>query len=168
MRWVLFFLLIIQRISELCWAKRNEHWMKRRGALEFGQNHYKYMVGMHSLFFISLLLEGMRKRPSPLWSILLKIFIVLQLFRLWTIASLGRYWNTKIIVLPEAERIQKGPYRWLRHPNYFVVVFELIIIPLMFQAYWTAAIFTICNAYLLSVRIRAEERALCLLKSPSQ
>lgn len=167
MKWRLFSFLIVQRFVELCWAKRNERWMKERGAKEFGQHHYKYIVCMHSLFFVSLLLEGMRKRQSPLWPFLFKIFIVLQLFRLWIIVSLGRYWNTKIIVLPKAKRVQKGLYRWFRHPNYFVVSLELIMIPLMFQAYWTAIIFTICNAYLLSIRIRVEERALRLLKSPN-
>ncbi|MCQ5365396.1 hypothetical protein NOW01_10420 [Anoxybacillus salavatliensis] len=166
MKWSIFFFLIVQRFVELYWAKRNERWMKERGAKEFGQNHYKYIVCMHCLFFVSLLLEGIRKRPSRLWSVLFNIFVVLQLFRLWIIASLERYWNTKIIVLPKAERVQRGPYRWFRHPNYLVVVLEFLVIPLMFQAYWTAVIFTICNAYLLSVRIRVEEQALRLLKSP--
>ncbi|WP_461200318.1 isoprenylcysteine carboxyl methyltransferase family protein [Anoxybacillus sp. TBDG-1] len=166
MKWGVFFLLIVQRFVELCWAKRNERWMKERGAKEFGQNHYKYIVCMHILFFVSLLLEGRKKRESTLWSFLFNIFIILQLFRFWIIASLGRCWNTKIIVLPNTERIQKGPYRWFRHPNYLVVVLEFIIIPLMFQAYWTAVIFTVWNAYLLLIRIRVEEQALRLLKSP--
>ncbi|AST07219.1 hypothetical protein AF2641_10235 [Anoxybacillus flavithermus] len=166
MKWKVFLFLLVQRFVELYWAKRNERWMKARGAKEFGRNHYKYIVCMHSLFFVSLLLEGRKKHKSTLCSFLFNMFIILQLFRFWTIASLGRYWNTKIIVLPNAERIQKGPYRWLRHPNYLVVVLEFLVIPLMFQAYWTAVIFTIWNAYLLSIRIRVEEQALRLLKSP--
>jgi methyltransferase len=163
MKFLLFFILVIlQRIGELWIAKRNERWMKERGGKEFGQSHYKYIVLVHSLFFVSLLFEGLWKktRLSPIWPFLAVLFFIVQVLRIWTIRSLGRFWNTKIIVLPNSRPISKGPYRFMRHPNYIIVITEILLIPLLFQAYWTACIFTILNALVLFVRIREEERAL--------
>lgn len=90
----------------------------------------------------------------------LLIVIIAQCIRIWALTSLGRYWNTKIIVLPDAPVVEKGPYRFLRHPNYAVVMTEIAFVPLIFQAYWTAILFTVLNAWMLSVRIRVEEKAL--------
>ncbi|WP_409270420.1 isoprenylcysteine carboxyl methyltransferase family protein [Neobacillus sp. SCS-31] len=154
--------VIFQRIAELIIARKNERRMKREGALEFGQAHYPWMVLMHTSFFLSLILEvwALTKGLSPLWPILLAVFILAQVGRIWALSSLGKYWNTKIIVLPGANIVRKGPYRFIRHPNYAIVTIELLVIPLLFGAFITAAVFAVLNAIILSVRIPAEEEAL--------
>lgn len=158
----LIVIIILQRLIELFIARKNEAWMKSQGGIEVGQSHYRYMVILHICFFISLLLEVFlfNRISSSAWSILLIGFILTQIGRVWVILSLGRYWNTKIIVLPQANVVKKGPYRFLKHPNYVIVSLELIIIPLMFQAYFTAVLFTLLNTLILSIRIPAEEKAL--------
>lgn len=159
----LFYLFVVcQRLVELGIAKRNERLMKVKGAVEFGQEHYGYMVGLHVAFLLSFLLEVLllSKQISPLWPVLFSLFIGAQIMRVWAITTLGQFWNTKIIILPNADVVKKGPYKFLRHPNYLVVSLEIIAIPLLFQAYITAFIFTILNAWMLSVRIPSEERAL--------
>lgn len=159
----LFYLFVVcQRLVELKFAKRNERLMKEKGAMEFGQEHYGYMVSMHVAFLLSILLEVLflSKEISPLWPVLFTLFIGAQLMRVWSILTLGQYWNTKIIILPNADVVKKGPYRFIRHPNYLVVSLEIIVFPLLFQAYFTAFIFSILNAWMLSVRIPLEEKAL--------
>lgn len=163
---MLFYIFIIfiigQRVLELLIAKRNELRMKQKGAIEFGQSHYPFIVSVHSLFFVSLILEVtlFHKHLTQNWSIFLVLFFIAQFGRIWALTSLGTFWNTKIIVLPEADIVKKGPYKFVKHPNYIIVAIELIVIPLLFQAFMTAIIFTILNAIILSIRIPAEERAL--------
>ena len=160
---MLFFsVLMIQRIVELFIAKSNEKWMKSQGAKEYGQTHYRMMVAIHIAFFISLLIEGglLHSGVNHYWPFLLGGFILTQLGRVWAIASLGKYWNTKIIVLPQAEVVAKGPYKHLKHPNYLIVTLEFLIVPLLFNAYWTLFIFALLNQFILSIRIPLEERAL--------
>lgn len=159
---VLFCFITLQRMVELFIAKRNERWMKQKGAIEFGEKHYKYMVSMHVLFFISFFVEkiGLNRLISPMWFLLLLVFIVAQIVRIWVIASLGEYWNTKILVLANSKVIKKGPYRYIKHPNYFVVATELLVVPLLFSCYITAVLFTLLNALIISIRISEEERAL--------
>ncbi|WP_249365486.1 isoprenylcysteine carboxyl methyltransferase family protein [Cytobacillus citreus] len=154
--------IIFQRVFELLIAKRNERQMKRRGALEFGQSHYKFIVFVHSMFFVSFIIEVIcfNKELSSSWAVLLILFLFTQAGRIWALFSLGSYWNTKIIVLPYADIVKKGPYRFMKHPNYTIVAIEFIIIPFMFQAYLTAVLFTILNAIILFIRIPAEEKAL--------
>ncbi|MFJ5715795.1 isoprenylcysteine carboxyl methyltransferase family protein [Neobacillus sp. NPDC093127] len=154
--------IAIQRVVELFIAKRNEIWMKRQGAVEFGNKHYKYMVFMHLLFFITLCSEKilLNRGLSPIWPIFLAIFILAQFIRGWAISSLGKFWNTKILVLKHALVIRKGPYRFLKHPNYFVVATELLVVPLLFNAFYTALLFSIFNFMILSIRIHEEEKAL--------
>jgi methyltransferase len=157
--------IILQRLTELAIARKNEKWMKSHGALEFGSGHYPAMVMIHSAFILSMFAEVVffHRELSAYWPVLLVLFVLTQLMRIWALMSLGPYWNTKIIVLPSAKIVKKGPYRFIKHPNYVIVALELIIIPLMFNAYWTAAIFTILNIVILSVRIPAEEKALAQL-----
>jgi methyltransferase len=154
--------MIIQRLLELVIARRNEKWMKEQGAREFGLKHYQFIVLMHSLFFGVLLFEKITfsRELSAFWPLLAVLFFCTQLIRIWAITSLGRYWNTKIIVLPNVEVVRRGPYRFIKHPNYLVVSIELLIVPLMFGAYITAGLFTILNILMLSIRIPAEEKAL--------
>ncbi|MGZ4159476.1 MAG: isoprenylcysteine carboxyl methyltransferase family protein [Neobacillus sp.] len=155
-------IIIVQRIIELFIARRNEKWMKQRGAIEFGRKHYRYIVWMHMLFFISLCLEKIlfNRELSYIWPVLVLIFSIAQIIRIWAIFSLGKYWNTKIIVLPNAGVVRKGPYRYIKHPNYFVVSIELTVVPLLFGAYITAVLFTFLNFIMLSIRIPEEEVAL--------
>ncbi|MET3658042.1 isoprenylcysteine carboxyl methyltransferase family protein [Sporosarcina psychrophila] len=155
-------IVILQRLVELVVAKRNEQWMRSQGAFEAGAAHYPIMVAMHIAFFISLLAEVilLDRSLSSIWIILLVIFLTAQVARIWCLTSLGKFWNTKIIILPGADVVQKGPYKWVRHPNYVIVTTELLVLPLMFGAYLTAIIFTLLNVWMLSVRIPAEEKAL--------
>lgn len=155
-------MLVLQRLGELMIAKRNEQWMKSRGAIEFGQVHYRLIVTIHTMFFVVYFLEvtAWQTKLSVLWPMLLSLFIVTQVVRIWALVSLGRYWNTKIIVLPQSNIVKKGPYRFLKHPNYLVVSLEFIVIPLLFEAYFTTFLFTILNGIILSIRIPAEEKAL--------
>jgi methyltransferase len=154
--------MIVQRLLELVIARRNERWMKSQGAIEFGMKHYQYIVLMHSLFFAFLLFEKITfsRELSSFWPLLAAVFVCAQLIRVWAISSLGSYWNTKIIVLPNVDVVRKGPYRYLKHPNYLVVSLELLVVPLLFGAYITAVLFTLLNILMLSIRIPAEEKAL--------
>jgi methyltransferase len=154
--------MILQRLLELVVARRNEKWMIEQGAIEFGMKHYQYIVLMHSLFFAVLLFEKITfsRALSSFWPLLAAVFVCVQLIRVWAISSLGRYWNTKIIVLPNVDVVRKGPYRFIKHPNYLVVSLELLVVPLLFGAYITACLFTLLNILMLSIRIPAEEKAL--------
>lgn len=135
--------------------------MLAKGAYEVGATHYPYMILLHVSFFICLLIEVIYfKSIGSLNYNLFVIFLLLQLLRVWCLVSLGSFWNTKIIILPGAEVVVKGPYSFMRHPNYFVVCMEIAVLPLMFQAYVTAICFTILNLIILSIRIPIEEKAL--------
>lgn len=153
--------VIIQRIVELFIAKRNEKLMLAKGAYEVGAAHYPLMILLHVSFFISFIIEVIYfKSIIAVNYNLFVLFLLLQLLRVWCLASLGPFWNTKIIILPGAEVVVKGPYSFMRHPNYFVVCLEIAVLPLMFQAYVTAVCFTILNVIILSIRIPIEEKAL--------
>ncbi|WP_462411978.1 isoprenylcysteine carboxyl methyltransferase family protein [Neobacillus sp. Marseille-QA0830] len=161
----LFIFLLLQRFSELCLAKSNERWMKQQGAVEFGSNHYRYLVTMHGLFFVILGLEKLlsNRGLSTVWPGLVFLLILIEGLRIWAIAALGRLWNTKIIIIPKINVIKKGPYRYIKHPNYLVVFLEFIVVPLLFNCYFTAFLFTILNGIMLTVRIAEEEKALSML-----
>ncbi|RKQ19622.1 isoprenylcysteine carboxyl methyltransferase [Lysinibacillus endophyticus] len=136
--------------------------MKSLGAFEVGQSHYPFMLALHISFFISLIGEILifNRQLSPLFIWLFILFLLTQGLRIWCLTSLGQYWNTKIIILPGANVVKKGPYLFFRHPNYLVVCIEILVLPLMFQAYFTAICFTLLNFAMLSVRIPLEEQAL--------
>lgn len=162
MVYIILVLVILQRLTEVFIAKRNEKWMLSRGAYEVGSSHYPYMVTLHAAFFLFLIIEVVtnHKSVSPLFPLFFLLFIAVQALRIWCIRSLGSFWNTKILILPDAEVVRKGPYTFMRHPNYAVVCLEIILLPLMFQAYFTAFCFTLLNITMLSVRIPIEEKAL--------
>ncbi|HEX6922689.1 MAG TPA: isoprenylcysteine carboxyl methyltransferase family protein [Bacillales bacterium] len=161
--WILLAFLIVQRLIELVIARRNERWMKAQGAYEAGAEHYKWIVAIHVGFFIALFVEVklFGSHPAFWWAVPFFFFALAQIMRFWALFSLGRYWNTKIIVLPGADAVEKGPYRFFRHPNYVIVATEILMVPLIFQAYVTAVVFSVLNAFiLLWVRIPSEEKAL--------
>ena len=155
-------LVIGQRLVELRIAKKNERWIKAQGGYERGESHYPYIVTLHVVFFLSLLSEvTLTWTEEKSWNfIALVAFLFAQWGRFWVLTSLGKFWNTKILVLPGAKVVRKGPYRYMRHPNYFIVLIEMVTLPLIFHAYWTAWIFTVSSAIILYVRIREEEAAL--------
>lgn len=157
------------RVGELLLAKRNERIVKAMGAKEFGQAHYRWIVLLHVAFLFSFFVETIAKGAtlSPWWPFLFPVFLAVQLLRIWTISSLGVFWNTKIFVVPNVI-VQKGPYRFLRHPNYVVVILEILLIPLLFRAYVTAIVFSLLNAYLLSIRISVEEQALATMTNDNE
>jgi methyltransferase len=150
--------LITQRLSELYIASRNEKWLRSQGAVEYGAAHYPFIVALHTLFVISLIVEYILRGGAEPDIIFLILFILLLLFKFWALSSLGKYWNTKIFRVPGAGPVKKGPYKLFKHPNYFIVVFEIAIIPLVFHLYYTAVIFTLLNAIMLSVRIKVENK----------
>ncbi|WP_212972064.1 isoprenylcysteine carboxyl methyltransferase family protein [Bacillus sp. J14TS2] len=154
--------LLIQRLTELFIARQNERWMLQHGAIIYGQSHYPYMILLHVGFFLFFIVEVVisGQRPARFWPIFLSIFFLLQFARYWVIISLGKYWNTKIIVLPNAALIRKGPFRFIKHPNYMIVTLELLVVPLMFHAYITAILFFFLNQWMLFIRIREEDQAL--------
>ncbi|MED2968441.1 hypothetical protein ES066_01485 [Bacillus subtilis] len=162
MFWLLIAILIVQRAAEMAVARQNEQKVKKQGAIEFGESHYPYIITMHILFFLSLMAEVllMNKQPSSWWLGIAAVILSVQIVRYWALCSLGAYWNTKILVVPGVELVKKGPYKWMKHPNYAVVILEILLIPLLYQAYVTMCLFSIFNAVLLSVRIRAEDKAL--------
>ena len=150
--------LITQRITELYISKRNEKWLLSQGAIEYGREHYPYIVALHTLFIVSLIVEYYLSGGQPMSYVFLLLFILLLLFKYWVLSSLGLYWNTRIYRVPGSVAVKKGPYKLFKHPNYVDVVCEIAIIPLVFHLYYTAVIFTILNAIMLTVRIRVENK----------
>jgi methyltransferase len=155
-------LVALQRLAEVLYSRRNERRLWARGAVERGAGHYPLMVGLHALWLISTLVEGLLRGPEipAWWPVPLAAFLLVQPLRYWAIVSLGMNWNTRILVLPDAKLVRSGPYRYFSHPNYVVVAVEILTFPLIFGAWITAIVFSILNAALLFVRIRTENRAL--------
>lgn len=160
--WLVFGFLILQRILELSLARRNAQRVLTEGGYEVGQSHYPWIVGTHVLFFLGLLIEiGFNeRRPGAWFPLWFGLFLSTQAVRYWAILSLGKYWNTRIFVTRGMRPVTRGPYRYIRHPNYVVVVVELLTAPLMFDAYVTAIGITILNGFVLRHRIRVEDEAL--------
>ena len=123
------------------------------------------MVALHALWIASTLVEGILRGPEvpALWPVPLALFLLAQALRFWAVFSLGESWNTRILVVPGVKLVRRGPYKYLDHPNYVVVVVEILAFPLIFGAWVTALVFTALNAALLYVRIREEDRALAEL-----
>ncbi len=154
----LVMLVLAQRLAEVLWARRNERRLLAQGAIEIGARHYPLFFLLHGAWLASLAL--LVPANAPLFWPLLLAFVLLQAARLWVIASLGRYWTTRIITLPGAPIVRRGPYRWLRHPNYAIVAAEIAVLPLVFGAWPIALVFSVLNTLLLRHRIRLEEQAL--------
>lgn len=149
--------ITFQRLSELVLAHRNTQRLLAAGGIEYGRAHYPFMVGLHAVWLAGLWWLGHARPVDPF---LFGIFVLLQAGRLWVIASLARRWTTRIIVLPGAPLVSQGPYRWLKHPNYWIVALEIAVVPLALGLPVFAAIFTVLNAGMLYWRIRVENAAL--------
>jgi methyltransferase len=161
-----------ERLAELVVARRNKEWSLARGGIVVGQGHYLPMVVLHTGLLLSCLLEvGIGDRPfiPALGWPMLALVIAAQALRWWCITTLGRQWNTQVIVVPGLPRVTSGPYRyqWLHHPNYVAVAVEGAALPLVHTAWITALAFTVLNAVLMVVRIRCEEAALDTLAGSS-
>ena len=156
----------LERLAELVVSTRNAAWSFARGGVEHGRGHYPVMVALHTGFLVAMLVEAWVRRPEVApalaWS-MLALVIAAQALRWWCIATLGRRWNTRVIVVPGMPPVTSGPYRLLRHPNYVAVVVEGVALPMVHSAWITAVVFTLANAALLVVRIRVEDAALASL-----
>lgn len=151
-------LVALQRLGELVYARRNSRRLLARGGVEVGAGHYPFLVLLHGVWLIALAVAV--PRDAPVNVALLAVFLALQGGRLWVMKSLGRYWTTRIITVPGAPVVTSGPYRFLRHPNYWVVAGEIAVLPLVFGAWEIAALFSLANLALLRHRIRIEDQAL--------
>lgn len=167
---LLIVLVGLERIVELVVSQRNLAWSRARGGVEVGGGHYPFMVVLHTGLLVGALVEVQLAQPAltPWWSWSMVVLVVLaQALRWWCIGTLGHRWNTRIVIVPGLPRVTSGPYRWLAHPNYVAVAIEGLALPLAGQAWITALLFTVLNALLMRVRIRAEDAALATLPSPT-
>ncbi len=153
----LLLFVTVQRLGELMLARRNTQRLLARGAFEAAPEHYPLIVSLHAAWLAGLWLLAPARHANPL---LVGVYALLQAARFWVLASLGERWTTRIIVLPGAPLIRTGPYRFVSHPNYWVVSGEILILPLVFGLTFYALIFTVLNAALLTIRIKAEDRVL--------
>ena len=156
---IILALVTLQRAGELVAARRNTRNLIARGAIELAPEHYPLIVAVHAAWLISLWVFG---HNQPLNAIALAAYLVLQGFRGWIFWTLGARWTTRIIIVPGEPLVSAGPYRYLSHPNYTVVAGEIAVLPLVLSLPWISAIFTILNAGVLAIRIRAENRALAM------
>lgn len=160
---VLVALVAVERVAELVVSKRHAAWAFARGGMEYGRRHYPVMAAVHAALLVSCVVEvAVADRPFVPWLgwPMLALVILTQGMRWWCIATLGRQWNTRVIVVPGMPLVTSGPYRWLRHPNYVAVAVEVAALPLVHTAWVTALVFSAANAALLAVRIPVESRAL--------
>jgi methyltransferase len=154
---VILSLVTVQRLGELWLSNRNTRRLLEKGAVEHGAGHYPLLVAVHAAWLAALWWWAPAQRVN--WP-LIAMFVLLQLARAWVIATLGGRWTTRIIVLPSAPLVRRGPYRYVDHPNYGIVVLEIAILPLAFGLTAVALVFTLLNAAALALRIRAENAAL--------
>ena len=152
---VVVLLVIAQRLGELWLAGRNTRRLMSEGAVEVGARHYPLFVILHSGWLAALVFLTPWSAPANPW--LLAVYAALQAGRIWVIASLGRFWTTRIIAVPGAPLVRHGPYRFVRHPNYWVASLEIAILPLVFGQVWIAVVFSVLNAALVAWRVRVEE-----------
>ena len=158
----------LERIVEMVVSRRNLAWSLERGGVEYGFSHFPVMVALHTGFLVGCVLEPWYLE-RPLYPLLAAICFVAalacQALRWWYISTLGPQWNTRVVIVPGLPRVTSGPYRWMNHPNYVAVVVEGVVLPMIHSAWVTALVFTVCNALLLTVRIRVENKALAEISS---
>ncbi|MFF7842505.1 isoprenylcysteine carboxyl methyltransferase family protein [Streptomyces ossamyceticus] len=156
----------LERVAELVVSRRNAALSFARGGVEAGRGHYPFMVVLHTGLLVGALVEVWLRRPDAVavlaWT-MLAVVAASQALRWWCITTLGRQWNTRVIVVPGSARVAEGPYRWIPHPNYVAVVAEGFALPLVHSAWVTAVAFTTLNGFLLTTRIRTEDSALAQL-----
>ncbi|HUO89817.1 MAG TPA: isoprenylcysteine carboxylmethyltransferase family protein [Rhizomicrobium sp.] len=156
--YIVLALVALQRLIEVAYAERNTRALLARGAVEVGRAHYPLIVLLHAAWLAAIALFLPPQAVIHWWA--LSLFVALQLVRIWVIATLGPYWTTRIITIDGAPLVRRGPYRFVRHPNYLVVAGEIATLPLAFGETLVAIAFTVLNAAMLAWRIRQEDRAL--------
>ena len=147
----------VERLAELLLARTNTRKLLAKGATEHSAGHYPLIVAVHTLWLASLWFLASNRAPDLFW---LAMYVILQAARFWVLGTLGPRWTTRIITLPGEDLVKEGPYRFLNHPNYWVVMGEIAVLPLVFGLPWVSLIFSILNAAVLTVRVREENRAL--------
>ncbi len=150
--------IVAQRLAELALATRNTRRLRARGAVEAGAGHYPAIVVLHIAWLAAMLLGVAPETPANLP--VLAVFVALHAGRIWVIAALGERWTTRVIVLPGEPLVARGPYRYVKHPNYLIVCAEIAVVPLIFGAWWIALVFSVLNLAMLWHRIRVEDAAL--------
>jgi methyltransferase len=154
---VILALVTVQRLGELWLSNRNTRRLLGQGGQEHGAGHYPLIVAVHALWLVALWWLAPMRAVDVFW---LAMFVILELARIWVLASLGRRWTTRIIAIPDAPLVRRGPYRFVNHPNYLVVIGEIAVLPLVFGLWKVALLFSFLNAIALAIRIRAENAAL--------
>ncbi|BBX72447.1 isoprenylcysteine carboxyl methyltransferase family protein [Mycobacterium shinjukuense] len=163
MYYLLILAVVIERLAELVVAQRNARWSFAQGGKEFGRRHYVAMVILHTALLLGCVVEPWAlHRPFLPWLgwPMLAVVVLSQALRWWCVKSLGRRWNTRVIAVPHAPLVRRGPYRFLHHPNYVAVVAEGVALPLVHTAWLTALCFSLANAIVLSVRLHVENTVL--------
>ena len=150
-------LVTLQRLGELWLSKHNTSRLLAQGAREHAPGHYPLIVAVHTAWLLTLWLLAPFRPIDGFW---LAMFVAIEILRIWVLASLGPRWTTRIIVLPDTDLVRRGPYRFINHPNYLVVISEILVLPLVFGLWQVALIFTLLNAAILTIRICAENAAL--------
>jgi methyltransferase len=156
--WITLVLVALQRLGELAYAARNTRRLLAQGAVEIGRAHYPLFVLLHGGWLVAMAV--LVPAAAPVCWPLLALFVLLQLGRLWVVATLGPYWTTRIITLPKVPLVRRGPYRFVNHPNYLIVTGEIAVLPLAFGAWPIALVFSILNAALLAWGTRTPRRTL--------
>jgi methyltransferase len=154
-----------ERLAELWWARRNERRLAAAGSIEYGSRHFPLMVLLHAAWLAGLWALGFGRGIVPIFVVL---FVALQAARFWVLATLGRRWTVRIVVVPGERLVRRGPYRWLRHPNYAVVAGEIAVVPLALGLPMFALVFSILNAAVLAIRIHVEAAALGTVDPPNR
>lgn len=155
--------LTVQRLAEVWWARHNEARLLAAGGIEYGRSHFTLMVLLHAAWLVGLWVLAIDR---PLIPIFVVLFVFLQVARFWVLATLGRRWTVRIVVVPGEQLQRGGPYRWLRHPNYAVVIGEIAVVPLALGLPIYALVFSVLNAAMLALRIPAENAALASIRGP--
>jgi methyltransferase len=156
---VLLAYVTVQRVAELWWASRNETRLLAAGGVEYGRSHLPLMQLMHAAWLIGL---WARAYDHPVQPVFLALFVLLQIGRFWVLATLGRRWTIRVITVPGERLVAGGPYRFLRHPNYAIVIGEIALVPLMLGLPLYALLFSVLNAIVLAIRIPQENAALAV------
>jgi methyltransferase len=159
--WIYGFLLL-ERVFETVIGRRNARWIRAKGGVEHDETFTRILILFHVAWFASFLLEGLAPPAGPLVDVtaIVGAVLVLQGLRYWCISSLGRFWNTGVFVLPGADVVRRGPYRFVAHPNYLVVLIEIPLYPLLFRCWATAVMFGVANVLMLRRRILKESQVL--------
>lgn len=161
MSWAIALLVFVtlQRLAELVHARRNTRRLMAAGAVEIGADHYPLLVMLHASWLGALWILVVTDHALIWWPAVYAYGMV-EIARVWVMASLGRFWTTRILIPRGAPLVRRGPYRFLRHPNYWVVAFEIALLPLALGSWSLAAVFSLLNAAVLVWRIRVEESSL--------